>query len=70
MNRAAGNTPRRRPRTPLRAKRYREGKKQNEDRDGIATVREVNDQRIRGNAAVAEEARSTENLCEISGNIT
>jgi hypothetical protein len=43
---------------------------QNADRDGIATVREVNDQRIRGDAAVAEEARSTENLCEISGNVT
>jgi hypothetical protein len=45
-------------------------KKQNANRDGIATARKVNDQRVRGDAVVAEEARSTENLCEITGNVT
>jgi hypothetical protein len=58
------------PTAALRAKRYRQGKKQNADRDGAAKVQAANDQPNRDNAPVAEEIRSAEKPSEISGSVT
>jgi hypothetical protein len=58
------------PTAALRAKRYRQSKKTNANRDGTAKVQEANSQPNRDDASVAEEIRSTEKLCEINGAVT